>query len=49
MGRINLIVDDDLEKEFRQEVGKRFGAKKGNIKIAIEEAMKMWIDQKTLI
>jgi hypothetical protein len=45
MGRINIVVDDGLEMEFRREVGKRFGAKKGNIKAAIEEAMNMWIGQ----
>ena len=46
MGRINIVVDDTIEKEFRIEVGKRLGAKKGNIKIAIEDAMKKWIQQK---
>ena len=39
------MIDDDLEKEFRQEVGKRFCAKKGNIKIAIEDAMITWINK----
>ena len=46
MGRINIVVDDSIEKEFRQEVGTRLGAKKGNIKTAIEEAMKMWMSSK---
>jgi hypothetical protein len=43
MAHINLVIDDDLDKQFRNEVNKRLGMKKGNIKIAIEEAMKMWI------
>jgi hypothetical protein len=47
MGRLNIVIDDNMEKEFRQEVGKRFGAKKGSIKTAIEEAMKMWISSKS--
>jgi len=44
MGRIDIILDDDLEKEFREEVFKGYGMKKGNITQAIEEAIKMWID-----
>jgi hypothetical protein len=43
MAHINLVIDDELDKQFRNEVNKRLGMKKGNIKIAIEEAMKMWI------
>jgi hypothetical protein len=43
MGRINIAIDDTIEKEFRMEVGKRLGAKKGSIKIAIEDAIKLWI------
>jgi hypothetical protein len=47
MARINLVIDDDLDEQFRSEVAKRLGMKKGNIKIAIEEAMKTWIENKT--
>lgn len=43
MARINLVIDDDLDEQFRNEVAKRLGMKKGNIKIAIEEAMIEWI------
>lgn len=46
MTRINLVIDDDLDEQFRSEVARRLGMKKGNIKIAIEEAMKMWIESK---
>lgn len=45
MARINLAIDDELDKQFRNEVNRRLGMKKGNIKIAIEEAMKAWMDQ----
>ena len=44
MARINLVIDDELDKQFRNEVNRRLGMKKGNIKIAIEEAMKKWIE-----
>jgi hypothetical protein len=43
MGRINLVIDDELETQFRNEVAKRLGMKKGNIKIAIEQAIENWI------
>jgi len=43
MGKINLIIPDKLEKEFREAIFKRFGMKRGNISKAIEEAIKDWI------
>ena len=43
MARINLVIDDELDKRFRNEVNKRFGMKKGNIKVAIEQALDDWI------
>jgi len=46
MGRIVVELDEELEKAFRDEVATRLGMKKGNIKIAIEEAMRMWIERK---
>jgi hypothetical protein len=44
MTRVSLVIDNLLDKQFRDEVNKRMGMKKGNLKIAIEEAMKMWIN-----
>jgi len=46
MGKINLTVSDELEKRFREEVFRRLGMKKGNIQIAIEEAIKLWIENR---
>jgi len=43
MGKINLIIPDKLEKEFREAIFKRFGMKRGNISKAIEEAIRDWI------
>lgn len=43
MARINLVIDDELDEQFRREVATRIGMKKGNIKIAIEEAIQKWI------
>jgi hypothetical protein len=46
MGRIDVILRDDLEKEFRMAVAKELGMKKGNLTVAIEEAIKQWIEAK---
>lgn len=43
MGRINIIIPDDLENKLRREIAKRFGLRKGNIQRAMEEAIGMWI------
>ena len=44
MGAIKVILPDDIEEQFRTEVFKSKGMKKGNLTIAIEEAVKMWIE-----
>jgi hypothetical protein len=46
MPYINVPINDDLDKRFRNEVNNRLGMKKGNIKIAMEEALEMWIAKK---
>jgi len=43
MGRIVVELDEELENMFRKEVARRLGMKKGNLKIAIEEAIATWI------
>lgn len=45
MGRIDIILPDKLEKEFKMEAGKRLGAKRGAFTEAVIEAMKEWIKQ----
>ena len=45
MGRIVVELDEELEKAFRDEAAKRLGMKKGNIKIAIEEAIRTWMSR----
>lgn len=44
MGNIKVILPDDLERKFREEVFKSKGMKKGNITFAIEEAIQLWIN-----
>ena len=45
MGKMNIVVSDELERRFRKEVGYYMGLKKGNIKKALEEALELWIDR----
>ena len=45
MSRINLVLSDELELRFREEVFRRYGMKKGNIQKAIEEAIQEWIQK----
>ena len=44
MGRIDIILPDDPEQEFRMEVAKQLGMKRGNLTLAVQEAVKSWID-----
>jgi hypothetical protein len=43
MGKLNIAVKKDIDENFRREVFRRKGLKKGNIKQAVEEAMLLWI------
>jgi len=45
MGAIKVILSDNLEKKFRNKVFQKYGMKKGNIKVAIEEAIEQWIQK----
>ena len=42
MGRIDAVLQEDLEKRFRMEVANRYGLRKGNMLRAISEAIEMW-------
>lgn len=46
MKRLNIVLPDDLEQDFKEEVFKRMGMKKGNVSKAIEEAIMLWISKK---
>jgi hypothetical protein len=44
--KINVTISEDLDEKFRETVSKTLGFRKGNLQIAIEEALEMWIDKK---
>lgn len=43
MGRMQIVLSDELEQAFRVELTKTMGFKKGNISTAIEDAIKDWM------
>jgi len=44
MGKMNVVLKDELEQEFRKTVFERKGMKKGNISEALEEAIRQWMN-----
>jgi len=43
MGRINVDIPNELEKQLRLKTVEKFGGKKGDLSRAVEEAVKTWI------
>ena len=46
MGRINVDISGELEKQLRLKTVHQFGGKKGDLSKAIQEAAKTWINKK---
>ena len=46
MGRINVSIQDEIEKQLRLKTVETFGGKKGDLSRAVQEAIKTWINQK---
>ena len=46
MGKLNLVISDEIDEKFRLEVAKRLGMKKGNLTKAVEEALELWLEGK---
>jgi hypothetical protein len=46
MGRINVDLPDELDKQLRFKTVERFGGKKGDLSKAVEQAVKTWISNK---
>lgn len=43
MGKMNIVLNDETERKFREAVFRRKGMKKGNISDALEEAINQWM------
>ncbi len=46
MGEMKIVLPDELEEKFREEIFKTKGMKKGNISKSVAEAIEMWIKTK---
>jgi hypothetical protein len=47
MGKLNIVISDDIEKRFRRAVTECKGMKKGNIDKTFEEAVELWLQDKS--
>jgi hypothetical protein len=45
MARVNITLNDELDNRFRSAVAQSIGFKKGNLQLAIEQAIEEWIKQ----
>lgn len=45
MGRLDVVIPDDLDTKFRVEVARQ-GGKKGDLKKAVIEAIELWLETK---
>jgi hypothetical protein len=45
MGRLDLNINDETEKKFRDAVNKSKGMKRGNLTTSLEEAIDAWIEE----
>ncbi len=43
MGRISVLISDELEKKLRFKTIERFGGRKGDLSKAVEEAVETWV------
>ena len=46
MGRINVDIQDEIEKQLRLKTVEQFGGKKGDLSKAVQEAVITWINTK---
>jgi hypothetical protein len=46
LGRINVDITDEIEKQLRLKTVERFGGKKGDLSRAVQEAIKTWLNKK---
>jgi Ribbon-helix-helix domain len=43
MGRINVDISNELEKQLRLKTVEKFGGKKGDLSKAVQEAVRTWV------
>jgi hypothetical protein len=45
MRKMNFVIREETEEQFRKAIANRMGVRKGNISKALEEAIYLWIEQ----
>lgn len=45
MGQLNLRISDELEEKLRNLAVRKFGARKGFLRKAVEEALREWVER----
>lgn len=45
MGQLNLKIPDELEEKLRNTAVRKFGARKGFLRRAVEEAIREWLER----
>jgi len=43
MGRLQIVLPDELEADFREAAARKFGYKKGAISSAVKDAILNWL------
>jgi len=46
MGRLDVIIPDDIERELRIRVAQVFGGERGALSRAVCEAIELWLKQR---
>lgn len=46
MGKMNIVISDEIERRLRKVVALDLGVRKGNISRVLEEAIDLWIKSK---
>lgn len=44
--KINITISKELDQKFRKAIADNLGFKRGNLQIAIEEALELWISKR---
>jgi hypothetical protein len=48
LGKLYIVLSDEVERQLRIEIVTRLGGKKGNLSAAIEMAVKNWLQKTSL-
>ena len=43
--KLTVMIPDELDKRLRIEVAKRMGGRKGDLTMAVVEAIEMWLEK----